>query len=132
MNNETLLVNQLYDLPATNLSKKVCPICGKEFQITCDAHVWAYRAFDQRTGNRLLFCKWSCLRKYQKRRDIMNLKGVNLFVRLDKVLKIVDKEISKLDYKSMTENEAVLDELYLIRDKLAKLGSAEEDSESNK
>ena len=44
-----------------------CPICGKEFLVTCNEKSWAYRA--QGKEQRLyLYCSWHCYRERIKRK----------------------------------------------------------------
>jgi len=51
-----------------------CPVCGKRFNIIYFEE-WAYRReFSEKTGkdarsHRLLFCSWSCVRKWDKQRE---------------------------------------------------------------
>jgi len=53
---------------------KICPVCGKRFNVFCYED-WVYRKdMSEKTGKdarskRLLFCSWGCLRKWEKQRE---------------------------------------------------------------
>lgn len=49
------------------LREHTCPICGKIFYPTT---MWAYTAYPSadESHQKLFFCSWGCLRKYEQKR----------------------------------------------------------------
>ena len=66
-------MNQKHATGIDWLETKVCPVCEKHFSVLYP-HLWRYK---RGTGNNwMYFCKYSCLREYDKRKEERDVKYV--------------------------------------------------------
>ena len=81
-------------------SSRICPVCQREF-CTPDPEMWAFKQMDCRGKNRVYFCSWGCMRKYEFGEVDLTGRGMKLSTKKRKIWQALDdglsvKEISTL------------------------------------
>lgn len=73
-------------------SSRMCPVCGEEFYAGDE---WVYRHWDtNRKKNRIYFCSWGCMRRYENGETELTGRGMALSTKKRRVFKALDDGLS--------------------------------------
>ena len=71
-------------------SSRICPVCQNEF-VTPDPEQWVYKFWDTSgKKNRVYFCSWHCMRKYEAGEVDLKGRGMKLSTKKHKIWEMLD------------------------------------------